>query len=605
VSNTKILRLDSLLEFKGYKSEGDDDFYIEGYASTPAVDRDHEILPVDAIDLKNFQNNPIILYQHNRDEPVGKAVEIEKRAEGLWMKVLISKAATKVKTLIEEGILKAFSVGFRIKDWDYNEALDAFVYKDVELFETSIVSIPCNQEALFSQVKSFNDELKDELKKKDTKNPEPTKKETKEMDELKKLQEEMERIKAEKEALETEKKLKEQAEKEAKLEAERTELKEGIKTLTDSLTSISEAIKEVEGKIEAVKSEYDEKLEEIEKRAPKVESVPLSAKEIDECMDSYKEVLIHTMLFPKDKIEESKAFQALDERMKAVSLDSQFTTRVHRDLLRDIKNEASIYPLFREIPSSVTTDTIPFGPELTTTWGSSATDQTFTPLKVSIDYHSIFGRLDYNYVVDEESIIAWLPFIRTNIVEAVSSGIDAQILDAASAPTATFRGLASYAMGAGYTVEVADEADLVVGDIDAVRAKLSKYGVNPRNLVIVVNSDKYLQLVDDDLVTPIDKFGAGATIKTGELSRVRGISVIVNDNAPGSSVAGNTNIAFTMFNTNAFAVKMKSFMVEFDKTITSQTGILVASARAGFGPLYPQTAGEITNSIVAVGVNPV
>jgi hypothetical protein len=430
------------------------------------------------------------------------------------------------------------------------------------------------------------------------------KKETNEMDELKKLQLEMERIKSEKEALEAEKTAKEQAEKEAKLEAERKELKDGIKTLTDSLTTISEAIKEVESKIEAVKTEYDEKLEELEKKAPRVETVPLGAKEVDDNIDKYKEVLIHTMLFPVDKYEESKAFNSLDERLKTVSLDSQFTTRVHKQLLQDIKNEASIYPLFREIPSDVTTDTIPFGPELTTSWGSSATDQTFTPTKVSIDYNSVFGRLDYNYVVDEESIIAWLPFIRTNIVEAVGSAIDAQILDSAASPSNTYRGLASYALGASYKYTVADEADLVVADIDGVRAVLSKYGVNPKNVVIVVNSDKYLQLVDDATVTTVDKFGPNATILTGELAKVRGISILVNDNAPGVSVVGTDKVAFTMFNKNAFAVKLKSFMVEFDKTITSQTGILVASARAGFGPLYPQTSSQITKPIVAVGINP-
>jgi len=57
--------------------------------------------------------------------------------------------------LVKEGILGAFSVGFRVKDADYLKETEGLMIKDAELFEVSVVSVPCNQAATFSLAKSF------------------------------------------------------------------------------------------------------------------------------------------------------------------------------------------------------------------------------------------------------------------------------------------------------------------------------------------------------------------------------------------------------------------------------------------------------------------
>ena len=62
----------------------------------------------------------------------------------------------KSKILIKDGVLGAFSVGFRVKDAEYNEETDGLEIKDAELFEVSVVSVPANQTAMFSLAKSFD-----------------------------------------------------------------------------------------------------------------------------------------------------------------------------------------------------------------------------------------------------------------------------------------------------------------------------------------------------------------------------------------------------------------------------------------------------------------
>ena len=76
----------------------------------------------------------------------------------------VSEAAEKthgVQTLIRDGALKSFSVGFRVKDGKYNRDDDSMMITDVELLEISVVSVPCNQDSLFSIRKSFDSD--DEL----------------------------------------------------------------------------------------------------------------------------------------------------------------------------------------------------------------------------------------------------------------------------------------------------------------------------------------------------------------------------------------------------------------------------------------------------------
>jgi HK97 family phage prohead protease len=140
--------------------ESDDGIHICGMASTADFDRagdtiDHEAWTKGGLD--NFEKNPIILFNHNYDKPIGRATGLKVTPNGLELKAKISKSAPDhVAQLVKEGILGAFSVGFRVKDADYLTETDGLKIKDAELFEVSVVSVPCNQAATFSLAKSFD-----------------------------------------------------------------------------------------------------------------------------------------------------------------------------------------------------------------------------------------------------------------------------------------------------------------------------------------------------------------------------------------------------------------------------------------------------------------
>lgn len=154
----KIFNLTST--FKALEEDADGGVHICGMASTSDEDRANDVISAEAWTkggLANFEKNPIILFNHNYDKPIGRATGLKVTDNGLELKAKISKSAPDhVAQLIKEGILGAFSVGFRVKDADYLEETDGLKIKDAELFEVSVVSVPCNQAATFSLAKSFD-----------------------------------------------------------------------------------------------------------------------------------------------------------------------------------------------------------------------------------------------------------------------------------------------------------------------------------------------------------------------------------------------------------------------------------------------------------------
>ena len=145
--------------FKTLGETDDGGIDIKGSASTNALDRAGDIIEAEAWTkggLENFKNNPVLLFNHDYNRPIGRATGLEVTDNGLEISGRISKAAGEIKDLVKDGVLGAFSVGFRVKDADYMTETDGYKIKDAELFEVSVVSVPCNQGATFSLAKSFD-----------------------------------------------------------------------------------------------------------------------------------------------------------------------------------------------------------------------------------------------------------------------------------------------------------------------------------------------------------------------------------------------------------------------------------------------------------------
>ena len=131
--------------------------YAEFVASTEAVDSHGTIVRQNWI-LDRYRKNPIVLWNHCTDDPIGTA-EMRLEDGKLIAGVTIAKGtedADEVWTLIEQGVLRAVSVGFRPSAFELVEMGDDFivVYDAPEHYELSVVAIPSNPDPLAREVRA-------------------------------------------------------------------------------------------------------------------------------------------------------------------------------------------------------------------------------------------------------------------------------------------------------------------------------------------------------------------------------------------------------------------------------------------------------------------
>lgn len=402
----KIFNLTST--FKSVDPNEDGSVNIKGYASTNDTDRAGDVINKEAWEkggLDNFSNNPIILFNHDYNKPIGRATSLETDEKGLKITANLSKSAGDVTNLVKEGILRAFSVGFRVKDADYMENGDGYLIKDAELFEVSVVSVPANQAATFSVAKSFDTQSEYEEWKKqfvkptEAKQPQDTDKmsvfkENKmsdnkdfNLEEFAKsvakettaaiaMQQAEEKAKALAEEQEiAEKAAEEKAIEDAKLEEKKAEVTaiieagtSGAETLVSDLEKrIDSQYSNVEEVVESLKAELKEKSEEIQqiRESKRI----FGERQKGGGLDAYASDLEDVWLLGKatGKGLNTKFAQATMEKVNTHSgidvSSADFEQTVSTNIERDIQNELVLAPLFREIAMTSATQILPILPD--------------------------------------------------------------------------------------------------------------------------------------------------------------------------------------------------------------------------------------------------
>jgi HK97 family phage prohead protease/HK97 family phage major capsid protein len=126
--------------------------------SDATPDRFGDIVEVEGWQTENFKRNPVALFSHRADFPVGTWSNIRTHDKALRGDLIlapkgISDRIDEIRGLVEAGILRAVSVGFkplerRAVDPHRNDPFAPSVYTKSELVEVSLVAIPANPNAL-------------------------------------------------------------------------------------------------------------------------------------------------------------------------------------------------------------------------------------------------------------------------------------------------------------------------------------------------------------------------------------------------------------------------------------------------------------------------
>ena len=489
----KIFNLTST--FKSVQEADDGSVNIKGYASTNDTDRAGDVIKKEAWEkggLDNFGNNPIILFNHDYNKPIGRATSLETDEKGLKITANLSKSAGDVTNLVKEGILRAFSVGFRVKDADYMEEGDGYLIKDAELFEVSVVSVPANQAATFSVAKSFDtQEEYSEWKKQFVKTTEViTPQDTDEQSVFKEnimsenkdfnLEEfaknvaketaatiAMQQADSKAKALAEEQAAAEQAADEkavqdAKLEEKKAEVTaiieagtSGAETLVSDLEKrIDSQYSNVEQVVEGLKAELQEKSEEIQqiRESKKIFGERLKGGGLDAYTSDLEDAWLLGKATGKG-LNTKFGIETMEKVNTHSGMDvssADFEQTVSTNIERDIQNALVLAPLFREIAMNSATQILPILPdagyaEFTTNAqaSGSAPHGNLDPRGDAYDPSNGAGMvmtertlstkklISQSYLgneTEEDAILPILPLIRESMIRSHARGIENAVL---------------------------------------------------------------------------------------------------------------------------------------------------------------------------------
>jgi len=133
-----------------------DDGVVTFILSDETPDRMGDVIMANGWKLANFKRNPIALFGHRSDLPIGKWKNLRIENDKLKGDLELAEKGTSPRidemiSLVEQDILRAVSVGFKPlkhEPLDEKDPWGGVRFLQQELLETSLVSVPANQNAL-------------------------------------------------------------------------------------------------------------------------------------------------------------------------------------------------------------------------------------------------------------------------------------------------------------------------------------------------------------------------------------------------------------------------------------------------------------------------
>lgn len=224
---------------------------------------------------------------------------------------------------------------------------------------------------------------------------------------------------------------------------------------------------------------------------------------------------------------------------------------------------------------------------------------------VTLSAKKLIGVSEYSYEADEDSIIAVLPLMLSNLSMGAADALEGALINGDNAGThqdsdvgagnhaKLFNGFRKYAQGGSLTSTLS--GGITAANIAGMRKQMGKYGIRPQDLMLVTGPQGYNDLVQLEETLTFEKVGnqAAARILTGEAGSIYGIRIVVSSQVREDLNAGGVHDGVTTDNGTVLLVHKPSwimgvrrgFTVEVDTDIKRQINCVVASFRRSFMPM--------------------
>ena len=527
--------------------------------------------------------------------------------------------------------------------------------KDAELFEVSVVSVPCNQAATFSLAKSFDSKAEYEDFKNTFKNsvdlagqslaqdedsfeasdtPDGTEKSVQKemtMSEVntpeidldafaKKVAEETAakiaiRQAEEKAAAEAEAKAAEEAEvaKAAQEEEVKSAITTGIESGTEKLLAdfqkdLNDRNASMEETLAQYKKELEEKSDEIAKMRESKRVFADRAEKSDISKWGQDFLNAHMLGVMTRKGWDTQYARDIQEKAginytaNAADIDQEVSNLIEKE----IQNELKVAALFREIPVNGAATVLPISVDVEpATFATNATsgnlenrgasDSTYKPKQVILNADRLISSTFMDNEVDEQVLINLMPMLIEGVARAHGRAVENAILNGNGSNISGLDGHAAAATAKhdadGSSIASGNFATMTAAQLLAARKQMGKYGLTPSDVVYIVSQAMYYDLLSDSAFQTLDEVGNDLAVRVTGSLGAVFGSPVVVSEEFPAEANG-APVAFACYTRNYVMPRLRGVTVEQDYEVMNQRRVIVATQSLGFEELVAGASGD-------------
>ena len=238
--------------------------------------------------------------------------------------------------------------------------------------------------------------------------------------------------------------------------------------------------------------------------------------------------------------------------------------------------------------------------------GTAPTDK----ISMAIVKHAL--RMIYSDEFAEDSLVAAMPFVVSEMTQAMADGKEDAVINGDTASThldadvtsaydirTSWDGLRKASGGSSGNAAV----DISTWDDDnnlALRKAMGRYGAQVSDLAMIMSFNGFIETLKIDNTQTVDKYGQFAAILTGELAKIYGIPIIVSEFIRNDLTTAGIYDGVTTTDTIILIVNRRAFWFgersqlrqETDRDIETQQNKVVMSHRVSFKEVMPHGTGE-------------
>ena len=300
-------------------------------------------------------------------------------------------------------------------------------------------------------------------------------------------------------------------------------------------------------------------------------------------------------------IEGTKFGKSIVEKTGQHLPSATWELEVSLNMEQEVRRRLIVAPNVRAIAMKTNVMTLPVNPEAgVASWVTNATFGTSTSSggtstaaggagsphalkEITLNAYKVATNEYMNYEEEEDSLIVLMPIVRDAMVRRVARAVDRAYLQGAGSGTDPVKGLALY--NATSTVTPTNTGVCTIANLRALRKSLGAWGLDPAELVYIVSTEIYYDLLDDTTFQTMNQVGVQATLLTGQVGSLGNTPVLVSGEFPtkaGGAATASTNIgAICVAPGNFLAGNQRGLRFDTQELVETQRRVLVASLRTG------------------------